>query len=249
MQKRLPCKSYLFDRGIINIANVYYDICPQVLEDANRVLISYPYATACWNEFTNVKRYIALPDSLMDVESLLIDNQVVALNKSYLALATWIIWNGINVRLFKQVSLLPLHLMRKIQDFIFTCADSTKSLQCSLSYRYCDGFSLLNSGKSNHKNVGQSPPSYESIKVNFDIDVLTNKVIIGYVKRNSHGDLIQVVRKAISLYLLSYAEIKATWMSPFTVIKVLHYTDVYHKGDSSYVTSTISAPLDQFNET
>lgn len=60
--------------GIINEMNTYYDICLQVLEDANHIFISYSYATACWNELINLKRDIALPNSLMDVAFLLSDN-------------------------------------------------------------------------------------------------------------------------------------------------------------------------------
>lgn len=45
MWGRLPCKSYLFERGIINEENAYCDICPQVLEDTIHVLFFRPFAT------------------------------------------------------------------------------------------------------------------------------------------------------------------------------------------------------------
>lgn len=44
---RLPCKRYLYERGIINETNAYYDICSQVLEDVSHILISYLYTVDC----------------------------------------------------------------------------------------------------------------------------------------------------------------------------------------------------------
>lgn len=100
--------------------------------------------------------------------------------------------------------MLSPQLMKRIYGFIFTQDDGTKSLYCFLPSRHCGGFSLLDMGRINHKFVGWSSPSYERIKINFDATVLTDKVTIFYIIRNSWGDLILATGKAISSYPVSY---------------------------------------------
>lgn len=120
VQGRLLCKSYLYERGVINNVNASCDICTQVLEDANAILISCPYANAQWNELSKLNKGIHVPNSLMDIKGKLFLNQVVPLNKSFMAIISWIIWTGRNDRLFQQVELTPTQLMRKVQGFFFT---------------------------------------------------------------------------------------------------------------------------------
>lgn len=92
---------------------------------------------------------------------------------------------------------------------------------------------MLELSRINHKNIGWSPPPYESIKINFDAVVLTNKAAIDYVIRNYYGDLILASGKAILLYPVSYTKIMATWIGLFIAIKDLQFIDVYLEDDSS----------------
>lgn len=85
MWERLHCKSCLLEKGIINDVNAHYDICNEVPEDVNHVLISCPYATDCWTELTKLKVDIALPTPLMDVANLLSANQLEDQTKSYIS--------------------------------------------------------------------------------------------------------------------------------------------------------------------
>lgn len=84
--------------------------------------------------------------------------------------------------------------------------------------------------------------------MDFDTTVFTTKAAAGYVIRNCHGDFIFIACKAISLYMVSYAEIVDAWMGLFAAIKMLHYTDVFLEDDFSYATSIIDALSDQINQ-
>lgn len=101
MWDRLPYKSYLYERDIINNVNDSYDICCQVLEDVNYVLIFCLYANACWNELAKLNNDIVVPNSLTDVFGKLSNNQVRTMNKSFIAITTWINWTTRNDRLFQ----------------------------------------------------------------------------------------------------------------------------------------------------
>lgn len=63
--------------------------------------------------------------------------------------------------------------------------------------------------------------------------------------RNSQGDLLLAVGKAIALYPVSYAEIVAAWIGLFMAIKVLYCIDVDLEGVSSSAISIISALSNQ----
>lgn len=48
MWSELPCKALLVRRGILPASLTHYDLCSNIVEDINHVLLECPYSQDCW---------------------------------------------------------------------------------------------------------------------------------------------------------------------------------------------------------
>lgn len=95
----LPCKSFLLSRDIIHEIIGYRELCPDVMEDDNHVLVTCPFTFSCWSKLKSLVLGNRCLKSLAGLICVLTDPQINQMEKATLAITSWFIWFARNERI------------------------------------------------------------------------------------------------------------------------------------------------------
>ena len=85
-----------------------------MLEDARRIIISYPYTIQCWMLMHHIGRLSFIPSSLPKLVHFLTSNRVESGRKAQCAYVPYQLWLACNERLFRQMHTPAHHLIKKV---------------------------------------------------------------------------------------------------------------------------------------
>lgn len=68
--RRLLTKQLMYHRHIILQEQVFYDLCDQIIENCNRVIIGCFYAIQCWQQIEHIGIINDRPQSLQNIETI-----------------------------------------------------------------------------------------------------------------------------------------------------------------------------------
>lgn len=80
------------------------DHCPSFIEDANHVLLNFPFTVSYWSHIVNYCPGRIIPP-ILGLVDLLFATHVEGMSKSILAIASWILWDARNKRVSSDSSI------------------------------------------------------------------------------------------------------------------------------------------------
>lgn len=201
-QGRLPCKSLLLSRSLIDQNNVYYDLCPASFEDITHVLITFSFANSCQDQIKKLCQGICLPQSILRLIDLLPGGLCNTMIKAIIAITTWLLWDTRNGRVFNHNKILPNQLICRIHQYLPLQQIHYPCPQSLYTDRHCGAPNLFKLSKLLQNIAAWSPPPVVFLKLIMILLYLITRFLLLLLFKTMRGNLLW--QQANQYFLVQY---------------------------------------------